>query len=98
MEKGGARPLLFSAANGSWPLGRIEGYCASFLTKTQEQWCEIMEGSDVCFAPVLNLIDAANHPHNKARNVIKPWGHAATITCTEIFAHPSGRDRYLGCP
>ena len=39
-----------------------------FLTKTQAQWCEIMEGSDVCFAPVLNLIDAAEHPHNKARN------------------------------
>lgn len=27
-----------------------------------------MEGSDVCFAPVLNLIDAAEHPHNVARN------------------------------
>ena len=39
-----------------------------FLTKTQAQWCEIMEGSDVCFAPVLNLIDAAEHPHNVARN------------------------------
>ena len=39
-----------------------------FRTKTQAQWCEIMEGSDVCFAPVLNLIDAADHPHNKARN------------------------------
>jgi alpha-methylacyl-CoA racemase len=39
-----------------------------FLSKTQAQWCEIMEGSDVCFAPVLNLIDAAEHPHNKARD------------------------------
>ena len=39
-----------------------------FLTKTQAEWCDIMEGSDVCFAPVLNLINAATHPHNVARN------------------------------
>lgn len=39
-----------------------------FLQKTQAQWCELMEGSDVCFAPVLNLVDAAKHPANVARN------------------------------
>ena len=38
-----------------------------FLSKTQAQWCEIMEGTDVCFAPVLNLQEATDHPHNKAR-------------------------------
>jgi alpha-methylacyl-CoA racemase len=45
-----------------------------FLTKTQAQWCEIMEGSDVCFAPVLNLIDAADHPHNQARESYQTVG------------------------
>ncbi len=35
--------------------------------KTQAEWCEIMEGTDVCFAPVLNLVDAANYPANVAR-------------------------------
>ena len=39
-----------------------------FKTKTRDQWCEILEGSDVCFAPVLNLEEAPYHPHNKERN------------------------------
>ena len=39
-----------------------------FLRKTQAQWCEIMEGTDVCFAPVLSIFEAPEHPHNKARN------------------------------
>ena len=38
-----------------------------FKTKTRDEWCEIMEGSDVCFAPVLNLTEAPNHAHNQAR-------------------------------
>ena len=36
-------------------------------TKTQAQWCEIMEGTDVCFAPVLSFVDAPAHPANVAR-------------------------------
>jgi alpha-methylacyl-CoA racemase len=36
--------------------------------KTQAQWCELMEGTDVCFAPVLNFRDAPKHPANVARN------------------------------
>lgn len=40
----------------------------TFLTKTQSEWCEIMEGTDVCFAPVLSIFEAPEHPHNKARN------------------------------
>ncbi len=38
-----------------------------FRSKTQAQWCEVMEGTDVCFAPVLNLQEAPDHPHNQAR-------------------------------
>jgi alpha-methylacyl-CoA racemase len=36
--------------------------------KTQAQWCEIMEGTDVCFAPVLTMTEATQHPHHIARN------------------------------
>ena len=36
-------------------------------TKTRDEWSEIMEGTDVCFAPVLNLEEAVKHPHNVAR-------------------------------
>ena len=39
-----------------------------FATKTQAEWCKIMEGTDVCFAPVLTMSEAAKHPHNVARN------------------------------
>jgi alpha-methylacyl-CoA racemase len=40
---------------------------ALFLTKTQAEWCELLEGSDACFAPVLALDEAREHPHMKAR-------------------------------
>ncbi len=36
-------------------------------TRTRDEWCEIMEGSDVCFAPVLSMAEAPGHPHNRAR-------------------------------
>ena len=38
-----------------------------FKNKTRDEWCAIMEGSDVCFAPVLSLAEAPKHPHNVAR-------------------------------
>ena len=37
--------------------------------KTQVQWCEELEGSDVCFAPVLSLANAPDHPHNAQRQL-----------------------------
>jgi alpha-methylacyl-CoA racemase len=39
----------------------------TFLQKTRDQWCEILEGHDACFAPVLSLGEAPAHPHNRAR-------------------------------
>jgi alpha-methylacyl-CoA racemase len=38
-----------------------------FKSKTRDEWCEILEGTDVCFAPVLSLAEAPHHPHNQAR-------------------------------
>ena len=38
-----------------------------FRAKTRDEWCEIMEGSDACFAPVLSLDEVSEHPHNRAR-------------------------------
>jgi len=50
----------------AWPAmkQRLEGI---FRTKTRDEWCEILEGSDVCFAPVLSMAEAPEHPHNRAR-------------------------------
>jgi alpha-methylacyl-CoA racemase len=36
-------------------------------TKTRDQWCEILEGSDSCFAPVLNMDEVSRYPHHQAR-------------------------------
>jgi alpha-methylacyl-CoA racemase len=35
--------------------------------KTRDEWCAIMEATDVCFAPVLTMSEAAAHPHNVER-------------------------------
>jgi alpha-methylacyl-CoA racemase len=38
-----------------------------FKSKTRDEWCSIMEGTDVCFAPVLSMAEAPLHPHNVER-------------------------------
>jgi alpha-methylacyl-CoA racemase len=38
-----------------------------FLTRTRDDWCRILEGSDACFAPVLSMNEAHLHPHNQTR-------------------------------
>lgn len=40
-----------------------------FKTRTREEWCALLEGTDACFAPVLSLAEAPTHPHNRARGV-----------------------------
>ncbi len=50
----------------SWPQ-LTEDLRDVFRSKTQAEWCDIMEGSDVCFAPVLSIFEAPTHPHNVAR-------------------------------
>ena len=47
--------------------GLKEDLTAVFKTKTRDEWCEIMEGTDVCFAPVLSIFEAPEHPHNRQR-------------------------------
>ena len=39
-----------------------------FKEKTRDEWCEIMEGTDICFAPVLSMSEAITHDHNIERN------------------------------
>ena len=40
---------------------------ARFLTRTRDQWCHLLQGTDACFAPVLSMQEAHAHPHNQAR-------------------------------
>jgi alpha-methylacyl-CoA racemase len=51
-----------------WPEMK-EKLTVIFKSKTRDEWCEIMEGTDVCFAPVLSFDEAINHPHNVEREV-----------------------------
>ncbi len=50
----------------AWPALK-ERLTAIFKSKTRDEWCKIMEGSDVCFAPVLSMEEAPQHPHNRHR-------------------------------
>jgi len=47
-----------------------------FATKTRDEWCELMEMTDVCFAPVLSLGEAPKHPHNVERGTFIEVGGA----------------------
>ena len=58
-------------------------------TKTRDEWCEILEGSDICFAPVLNLAEAPSHPHNVARN---------TFVTVDGVVHPAPAPRFSRTP
>ena len=49
-----------------WPAVK-ERLTTLFRTRTRDQWCEVLEGTDVCFAPVLSMDEAHTHPHNAAR-------------------------------
>ena len=40
-----------------------------FKSKTRDEWCKIMEGTDICFAPVLTMAEAPKHPHMVARKI-----------------------------
>jgi alpha-methylacyl-CoA racemase len=51
---------------GQWPAMK-ERLTELFKTKTRDEWCELMERTDVCFAPVLTPVEAPEHPHNAAR-------------------------------
>lgn len=50
----------------AWPSLK-QRLAETFRTKTRDEWCAIMEGTDVCFAPVLDLSEAPRHPHMAAR-------------------------------
>jgi alpha-methylacyl-CoA racemase len=69
VEKAGLDAERFSAQMDAsqWPAMKAD-LADVFKSKTRDKWCEIMEGTDVCFAPVLSIFEAPDHPHNKARS------------------------------
>jgi alpha-methylacyl-CoA racemase len=65
----------FDAQNdqSQWPALKAK-MTALFATKTRDEWCAIMEMTDICFAPILSLEEAPNHPHNVARETFVDVG------------------------
>ena len=60
-----------------------------FRTKTRDEWCEIMEGSDICVAPVLRIGEAIEHPHNQSRQ---------TFVKVDGVAQPAPAPRFSRTP
>jgi alpha-methylacyl-CoA racemase len=67
-----------------WPELRAE-LARLFKSRTRAEWCEILEGTDACFAPVLSLAEAPEHPHHRARG---------TYTTVDGFAQPAPAPRF----
>lgn len=68
LEKAGLDDPAFAAQmdRSKWPDLKAK-IIDVMKTKTRDEWCEIMEGTDICFAPVLSLAEAPGHAHNQAR-------------------------------
>ena len=61
-----------------------------FASKSRDEWCEIMEGTDVCFAPVLTMSEAAAHPHNVARGTFVEHGGVTQPAPSPRFSRTPG--------
>ena len=70
-EKAGLTEDIWSQQmdQSKWPEMK-DKIAAVFKTKTRDEWCAIMENTDICFAPVLSISEAKNHQHNKDRQTI----------------------------
>ncbi len=77
-----------------------EKLTALFKSRPRDHWCRLMEMTDVCFAPVLSMAEAPEHPHNKARGAFAEVGgmmqpmpaprYSATATATPSPAPAAG--------
>jgi alpha-methylacyl-CoA racemase len=103
LEKTGAADRLPQPQmdRASWPQMQ-QALREIFLTRTRDEWCQVMEHSDVCFAPVLSLGEALVHPHNLARETFVEVGgvtqpapaprFSATPSAIQWPPAPIGRD------
>ncbi|MBI5133056.1 MAG: CoA transferase [Rhodopseudomonas palustris] len=73
----------------NWPELKAK-LTAVFKTKTRDEWCQLMEGTDVCFAPILTMSEATRHPHMVAREVfIQHEGHTQPAPAPRFSRTPS---------
>jgi alpha-methylacyl-CoA racemase len=90
LEKTGINDPEFKNQMGreAWPELR-EKLATAIRSKTCEEWCALMDGTDVCFAPVLTLDEAPAHAHNAARQ---------TFVAVDGVTQPAPAPRFSGTP
>jgi alpha-methylacyl-CoA racemase len=69
----GREDLPAQLDRAGWPVLR-DRLAAVFRTRTRDEWCALLEGTDACVAPVLSLLEAPAHPHNQARGTFVEVG------------------------
>jgi alpha-methylacyl-CoA racemase len=80
----------------NWPALKSK-MAAVFKTKTRDEWCAIMQGTDVCFAPVLALSEAPDHPHMAERQVfVKHEGVVQPAPAPRFSRTPSAIRKTVG--
>jgi alpha-methylacyl-CoA racemase len=73
-----------------WPALR-ERLAAVFKGRTRDEWCATLEGTDACFAPVLSMAEAKNHPHHRARGSFVEMAGVVQPTPAPRFGRTPGR-------
>ena len=66
-RSGAGEALQEQAVSNEGQAAQAEQWAQLFAQRSRDEWCELLEGSDACFAPVLGLEEAADHPHLAAR-------------------------------
>lgn len=70
-----------------------------FASRTRDEWCELLEGTDACFAPVLSMAEAPSHPHNVARGLfVESGGVTQPAPAPRFSATPSTPPRMCHSP
>lgn len=62
-----------------------------FLTRSRDEWCEELEHTDACFAPVLTMTEAPSHPHNQSRQTFVEIDGVTQVTPTPRFSVTPGK-------
>lgn len=73
-----------------WPVQSAQ-LAALFATKTRAEWCALLEGTDACFAPVLSLEEAPEHPQMRARKAYTNHGGNLQPTPAPRFSRTPGQ-------
>lgn len=84
----GAEDLPVQDDRGQWPVMK-ERFAEIFRQRTLDEWCRVLEGTDACFAPVLRMAEAPQHPHNQ---------HRGSFTAVDGVVQPAPAPRFSRTP